>query len=142
MLQVLCAARSAVPRFLIGSLGTWCTIAPIIFLINGFGSASSAAIAGLLVLLLVCYIVAFVIFLHPSGELWKEFVSETVLAMCFIIVGLLINDLTGFFIAIKHELAVVYPFVGFFIAESVKTSTHLKSLRERLLSGTQGWIHF
>jgi len=136
MSRLLFSARLAVRRFLIGALGTWCTIGPIILLINGFASASAAVIAGLLLLLLICYIVAFVIFLHPSGTVRKEFVSETVLAMCFMIVGLLINDMTGLFTPIKHELAVVYPFIGFFIAESLKPSTHLKSLRERVLSGT------
>ena len=47
--------------------------------------------------------------------------------MCFMIVGLLIQELTVIFVAIKHDLAIVYVFIGFFIAELVKLKAPLKA---------------
>ena len=48
--------------------------------------------------------------------------------MCFMIVGLLIQELTVIFVAIKHDLAIAYVLIGFFIAELVKPKAPLKAL--------------
>jgi chromosome segregation ATPase len=61
-----------------------------------------------------------VICLRAKWDALNELVSETALAMCFMIIGLLINEVTGIFIAIKHKLMIVYAFAGFFIAEFIR----------------------
>jgi hypothetical protein len=61
----------------------------------------------------------FVICLRAKWDALKELVSETALAMCFMIIGLLINEITGIFIAVKHKLMILYAFAGFFIAELI-----------------------
>ncbi|TMA56731.1 MAG: hypothetical protein E6J73_20520 [Deltaproteobacteria bacterium] len=44
------------------------------------------------------------------------------------IIGLLINELTGIFIAFKDKLVIVYAFVGFFMAELIKPKLSIKAL--------------
>lgn len=112
--------RSAFPRFLLGAIGIWCILGPIL-LLNASGAAGLGLTAVLVVLLVLCYAVVIVIGLRAKWDALKDLVSETTFAMCFIIIGLLTNEITGVFIAIKHKLVIVYAFVGFFIAELIKT---------------------
>jgi len=76
-----------------------------------------------------------VICLRGEWETLKKVILETTLALCFIIVGLLIQEITGIFLAIKDEIAIVYVFVGFFIAELVRPKAPMKALRALLTSG-------
>ena len=119
--------RLAFPRFLLGAVGIGCSVGPIILLI---GSGSRGLMAVLVLLLLLCYAVVFVICLRAKWDTLKRLVSETTLAMCFMIIGLLTNEMTGIFIAIKDKLVIVYAFVGFFIAELIKPKAPIKALDE------------
>jgi hypothetical protein len=56
--------------------------------------------------------------------------SETKLAMCFMIIGLVTNEVTGIFMELKHKLVIVYAFVGFLIAELIKPKGLNKALDE------------
>lgn len=126
------SARMAFPRFLWGTVGIWSVIGPLILLLGSGMQSWEGAIV--LLLLLLCHLVVLVICLRGEWEALKELVSETTLAMCFMIVGLLIQELTGIFVAIKHDLAIVYVFIGFFIAELVKPKAPLKALGAPLTS--------
>ena len=126
-LKALDYARSAFCRFLSGILGT-CSIIGSFILLTGPELQSRGIALVLLLLVLLCYLVVLVICLRGEWQALKELVSETMLAMCFIIVGLLIQEITGIFEAIKHDLAIVYVFIGFFIAELVKRKAPLKVL--------------
>ncbi len=121
--------KLAFPRFLFGAVGIGCCLGPIV-LLNASGSASLGLTAVLVVLLLLCYAVVVVICLRANWAALRGLVSDTMFAMGFIIIGLLINEITGIFIAIKHELVIVYAFVGFLIAELIKPKPHLKVLDE------------
>ena len=131
--RLVVSARMAFPRFLSGILGTWSVIGPFI-LLTGSGFESWGIALLLLLLLLLCHLVVLVICIRGEWEALKELVSETTLAMCFMMVGLLIQELTGLFVAIKHDLAIVYVFIGFFIAEIGKPKAPLKALSALLTS--------
>ena len=131
--KVLDSVRLAFPRFLSGILGTWSVIGPFILLTrSGFESWGIALL--LLLLLLVCYLFVLVICLCGQWEALKELILETTHALCFIIIGLLIQEITGIFLAIKEEIAIVYVFTGFFIAELVRPKAPMKALRALLTS--------
>jgi len=121
--------RLAFSRFVVGAVGIGCILGPII-LLNASGLASWELTAVLVVLLLLCYAVVIVICLRAKWDALKELVSETTIAMCFIIIGLLTNEITGIFVAIKHKLVIVYAFVGFLIAELIKPKGHSNALVE------------
>jgi len=125
--KLLDSLRLAFRRFLLGAVGIGCSVGPIILLI---GSGSRGLTAVLVLLLLLCYAVVFVICLRAKWDTLKRLVSETTLAMCFMIIGLLTNEMTGIFIAIKDKLVIVYAFVGFFIAELIKPKAPIKALDE------------
>ncbi|HVO95434.1 MAG TPA: hypothetical protein VMT22_21435, partial [Terriglobales bacterium] len=111
--------RLAFFRALSGAVGIWCILGPIVLLnASGFISWELATVLGFL--LILCYSVVLVICVRAKWDALKELVSETTLAMCFMIVGLLANEITGIFIAIKDKLVIVYAFVGFLIAELIK----------------------
>ena len=126
-IKLFYSLRLAFPRFLLGAVGIGCSVGPIILLI---GSGSRGLMAVLVLLLLLCYAVVFVICLRAKWDTLKRLVSETTLAMCFMIIGLLTNEMTGIFIAIKDKLVIVYAFVGFFIAELIKPKAPIKALDE------------
>jgi uncharacterized protein YoxC len=72
----------------------------------------------------------FVICLRAKWDALKELISETALAMGFMIIGLLINEMTGIFIAVKHKLMIVYAFAGFFITELISPNGRSNALYE------------
>jgi hypothetical protein len=127
MKKLLDSLRLAVPRFLLGTVGMWCTLGPIM-LLHGSGSASQGHTTLLVLLLILCYAVVLIICLRAKWDALKELVSETTLALCFMIIGLLVNEITGIFIAVKHKLVIVYAFVGFLIAEVIKPKVLIKTL--------------
>jgi hypothetical protein len=100
-------------------VGIWCILGPIVLLNTSDAISWELAIV-LGFVLLACYAVVLVICLRAKWDALKELASETTLTMCFMIIGLLTNEITGFFIEIKHKLVVVYAFVGFLIAEFIK----------------------
>jgi hypothetical protein len=130
--KVLASFRLAFPRFLSGILGTWCCVGPIL-LLNGSDSASWELWAGLL-LLLLCYVVVIVIWLRAKWDALTKLISETTLALCFMIAGLLLNEMMGVFMAAKDEMAIAYAFFGFFIAELMKPKPPMEGLRELFTS--------
>lgn len=112
------ALRRAAPRFLAGMLGVWCCGGPFVVLkVSQSATWELTALLGLL--LLVCYGIVALLCLRARWDALKELVAETRLALCFMIAGLLLNEMTGFFMAIKHRLVLLYAFVGFLIAELV-----------------------
>ena len=123
------SVRQAFPRFLLGLVGIWCSLGPIV-LSNASRSASPEVRTVFFLLLLVCYAVVIVFCLRSRWDALKGLLWETMLAMCFMIIGLLINELTGIFIAFKDKLVIVYAFVGFLITELIKPNPHLKVLDE------------
>jgi hypothetical protein len=61
-----------------------------------------------------------------------RFVSETGLALSFIILGQLVSETMGVFMTVKGEMTPVYAFTGFFIAELIKPKDLVKALGEML----------
>ena len=111
-------------------VGTWCAIGP--FILISAGSAGGVLTAVLCVLLLLCYAIVFMICFRLRWITLGGFVSETGLALCFIILGQLMSEMTGVFRTIKSELTPVYAFTGFFIAELIKPKNPVKALGEML----------
>lgn len=137
--RVIDSIKSAWPRFLRGILGTWCIIGPIILLT---GSQSQGIALLLFLVLLPCYGIVFRICLRRDWEALKHLAAETKLALIFIIAGLLIQEITGIFLAIKHDLALAYAFIGFFIAEFVKPTAPMKELHALLRSVIRDHLPF
>jgi hypothetical protein len=129
--KLLYSLRLAVPRLLLGLLGTGCSIGPIILLMS---SAQLGLTAILFFLLLICYGTAFYLWSRRGSRALKEVITETKWAMCFIIIGLVISEITGLFTRIKLEMSIVYAFIGFFIAEFTKPRPPLKAIGEMLAS--------
>jgi len=123
--KLLDSLRLAFHRFLLGAVGIGCSVGPIILLI---GSGGRGLTAVLVLLLLLCYAVVFFICLRAKWDTLKRLVSETTLAMCFMIIGLLTNEMTGIFIATKDKLVIVYALVGFLIAELIKPKASIRAL--------------
>ncbi|MGE5216258.1 MAG: hypothetical protein ACM3SP_04540 [Chloroflexota bacterium] len=125
--KIIHALIRAWPRFLWGILGTWGAIGPIVLLLRS-GSAGWILTTLLVFLLLFCYAVVLQMYLRSGLTQFRELVSNTGLALCFIIVGGLGNETVGVFESIKVEIAAVYVFTGFFIAELIKPKTPFKAL--------------
>ena len=118
-------------RLLFGLLGTWCSIGPIILLLS---SSQPGLTAILFFLLLICYGITIHLWSSRGSRALKEVITETKWAMCFIIIGLMISELTGLFTRMKLEMSFVYAFIGFFIAEFTKPRAPLKAIGELLAS--------
>jgi hypothetical protein len=118
------------PRLLLGLVGTWCAIGP--FILISAGSASGALKAMLFLLVLLCYAVVFLICFRLGWITLGRFVSETGLALSFIILGQLVSETMGVFMTVKGEMTPVYAFTGFFIAELIKPKDLVKALGEML----------
>ena len=128
--KILSALRRAGPRLLLGMVGTWCAIGP--FILISAGSASGALKAMLFLLVLLCYAIAFMICFRLRWITLGRFVSETRLALCFIILGGLVSEMIGVFMTVKSEMIPVYAFTGFFIAELIKPKDPIKALDKML----------
>jgi hypothetical protein len=126
--KILFALRWTGPRLLFGMVGTWCAIGP--FILISAGSARGILTAVLFLLLLLCYAIAFMICFRLRWITLGRFVSETRLALCFIILGGLVSEMIGVFMTVKSELIPVYAFTGFFIAELIKPKDPIKALGE------------
>jgi hypothetical protein len=99
-------------------VGTWCAIGP--FILISAGSASGALKAMLFLLVLLCYAVVFLICFRLGWITLGRFVSETGLALSFIILGQLVSETMGVFMTVKGEMTPVYAFTGFFIANGYR----------------------
>jgi hypothetical protein len=117
-------------RLLLGMVGTWCAIGP--FILISAGSAGGVLTAVLFLLLLLCYAIVFMTCFRLRWITLGRFVSETGLALCFIILGQLMSEMIGVFRTIKSEMTPVYAFTGFFIAELIKPKDPIKALGEML----------
>jgi hypothetical protein len=111
-------------------VGTWCAIGP--FILISAGSASGLLRALLFLLVLLCYAVVFLICFRLGWITLGGFVSETGLALSFIILGQLVSEAMGVFLTVKGELTLVYAFTGFFTAELIKPRNPIKALGEML----------
>ena len=111
-------------------VGTWCAIGP--FILISAGSAGGVLTAVLFLLLLLCYAIVFMICFRLRWITLARFVSETGLALCFIILGQLMSEMIGVFRTIKSEMTPVYAFTGFFITELIKPKDPIKALGEML----------
>jgi hypothetical protein len=98
----------------------------------GAGSAGGVLTAVLFLLLLLCYAIVFMICFRLRWITLGRFVSETGLALCFIILGQLMSEMIGVFSTIKSEMTPVYAFTGFFIAELIKPKDPIQALGEIL----------
>jgi hypothetical protein len=75
-------------------VGTWCAIGP--FILISAGSASGALKVMLFLLVLLCYAIVFMICFRLGWITLGRFVSETGLALSFIILGQLVSETMGF----------------------------------------------
>ena len=125
--KIIDALKRALQRFLWGILGTWCAIGPLVLLLRS-GSGGWIQTTVLVLLLIFCYAVVVQIYLRSRLTRFRELVSETGLALCFIIIGELGSEMAGIFAPIKDAMAVAYVFAGFFIAELIKPKTPFKAL--------------
>lgn len=124
--KILFALKSIWPRLLLGLLGAWCAIGPIILLVsNGFDGEIRTAV--FFSLLLFCYAIVFMICYRWRWITLTGLVSETGLALCFIIIGEVVGEMIGAF-KIKGEMALIGAFTGFFIAELMKPKNPIKAL--------------
>jgi hypothetical protein len=129
--KLLYSLRLAVPRLFLGLLGTGCSIGPIILLMS---SAQLGLTAILFFLLLICYGIALYLWSRRGWRALKDVITETKWAMCFIIIGLVMSEITGVFTRMKLEMSSVYAFIGFFIAEFTKPRAPLKAMGDKLAS--------
>jgi hypothetical protein len=97
-------------------------------------SAQLGLTAILFFLLLICYGIALYLWSRRGWRALKDVITETKWAMCFIIIGLMISEITGLFTRMKLEMSIVYAFTGFFIAEFTKPRDPLKAIGEILAS--------
>ena len=134
--QLLVSVRLAFPRFVYGIVGAWSVIGPFILL---EGSGTPGIWLFLLFTLLLSYLLILRIFLLREWEALKELVSETSLAFCFMILGLLLQDMTGMLLSYKQSLAIAYAFLGFLIAELIKSNDPVKAARAVLHRHLNGW---
>jgi len=137
--KLLAALKLAFSRFLVGALGTGCVLGPIV-LMNASPSASPELKVLLALLLAPCYAIVLVICLRAKWDALKEIASETRLAICFMLVGLLLNEITGTFLGVKHKLALVYAFVGFLLSELARPVQFINAFNEYLRKHTAGSI--
>jgi membrane associated rhomboid family serine protease len=124
--KILFALKSTGPRLLLGLLGAWCVIGPFILLVSS-GLAGGIITAVFFVLLLLGYAIVFMICYRWRWITLTELVSETGLALCFIIIGEVVGEMIGDF-KIKGEMALIGAFTGFLIAELMKPKDPRKAL--------------
>ena len=108
------AVRSVFSRFLVGVTGTWLIVGPIVLLI---GSNHGGMALFLWLSLLLLYSLVLAKCLRRGWETLQELVSETGLALSFIIIGSLLQQIVGISSAVQPDRAIVYMFIGFFVAE-------------------------
>ena len=125
------ALKLAFSRFLLGALGIWCTLGPIL-LMNASESASQELKVVLVLLLAPCYAIVLVICLRAKWDTLRELAADTRLALCFMLAGLLLSEMTGIFLAAKHKLVPVYVYVGFLLTELAKPRRFIKACSEYL----------
>ena len=130
--KILRALKSTGPRLLLGLLGTWCAIGPFILLVST-GLAGWITTAVFFFLLLLCYALVFMICYRWRWITLRGFISETGLALCFIIIGELVGEMLGAF-KIKGEMVLIGAFTGFLIAELIKPKDPIKPL-DKMFSG-------
>jgi hypothetical protein len=128
-IKILFALKSTWRRSLRGMVGAWCAIGPFILLLST-GSAGGILTAVLFLLLLLCYAIVFMICFPWRWITLRELVSETGLALCFIIIGELVGEMMGTFATIKGEIALICAFTGFLIAELMKPKDPISALHE------------
>ncbi len=129
--KLFAALKLAFSRFLLGALGIWCTLGPIV-LMNASESASQELKVVLVLLLAPCYAIVLVICLRAKWDALRELASDTRLALCFMLAGLLLSEMTGIFLAAKHKLVPVYVYVGFLLTELAKPVRFIKACSEYL----------
>ena len=111
--KLMASLRLAAPRFLWGILGTWCCLGPIIILV---GSGPWGLKIALSLFLLAGYSYVFHIWSRQGSGPIRRMIIEARSAMCFMIIGLLLSEITGIFTGLKLELSALYAFIGFFLA--------------------------
>ena len=124
--KILFALNSTWPRFLLGLLGSWCVIGPLILLVSS-GLAGGIITVVFFFLLLLCYAIVFMICYRWRWITLTGLVSETALALCFIIIGEVVGEMIGAF-KIKGEMALIGAFTGFLIAELMNPKAPIKAL--------------
>ena len=107
------------------------TLGPIL-LMNASESASQELKVMLVLLLAPCYAIVLVICLRAKWDALRELASETRLAMCFMLAGLLLSEMTGILLAAKHKLVLVYVYVGFLLTELARPRRFIKACSEYL----------
>jgi hypothetical protein len=107
--------RSAASRFLWGILGTWCCLGPVIVL---WSSAHWILNLVLALLLFGSYGYVYHICSRQGLAPIRKMIIEARSTICFMIIGLLISEMTGIFTRLKLELSTLYAFIGFFLAEN------------------------
>jgi hypothetical protein len=129
--KLIASFKLAGRRFLWGILGTWCGIGPIILLAS---SGHWLLKLALLLLLVAGYAYVFHIWSRLGLAPIKQMILEARSAICFMIIGLLLSEITGVFTQLKLELSVLYAFIGFFVAVNyARDFTRVKHLlRDRL----------
>lgn len=123
--KLIASLNLVTPRFLWGIFGTWCGIGPFLLLwSSGYWRLT------LSLLLLAAYGYVFRICSRDGLAPIKKMMIETRSAMCFMIIGLLLSELTGVFTQLKLELSPLYAFIGFFLA--VNYSEEFKRVKLRV----------
>ena len=133
--KLFAALKLAFSRFLQGALGIWCTLGPIL-LMNASESASQELKVVLVLLLAPCYAIVLVICWRAKWDTLRELAADTGLALCFMLAGLLLSEMTGIFLTAKHRLVPVYVYVGFLLTELAKPRRFIKACREYLRAHT------
>jgi hypothetical protein len=123
--RLIASLSLATGRFLWGILGAWCGIGPFLLLWStGYWRLT------LSLLLLAAYSYVFRICSLEGLAAIKKMMIEARSAMCFMIIGLLLSELTGVFTQLKLELSPLYAFIGFFVA--VNYSQEFKRIKLRI----------
>ena len=118
---------------MLGLLGAWCVIGPLILLVSS-GLAGGIRTAVFFLLLLLCYALVFMICYRWRWITLTGLVSETGLALCFIIIGEVVGEMIGAF-KIKGEMALIGAFTGFLVAELLKPNDPIKALDKMFSAG-------
>src|SRR6266566_3430379 len=124
--KIVFALNSTWPRLLLGLLGAWCVIGPLLLLVSS-GLAGGIKTTVFFLLLLLCYAIVFMICYRWKWITLTGLVSETGLTLCFIIIGEVVGEMIGDF-KIKGEMALIGAFTGFLIAELIKPKDPVKAL--------------
>ena len=111
---------------MLGLLGAWCALGPFMLLVST-GLAGGIRTAMFFLLLLLCYALVFMICYRWRWITLTGLVSETGLALCFIIIGEVVGEMIGAF-KIKGEMALIGAFTAFLIAELIRPKDPVKAL--------------